>query len=335
MTTAVMPAKTERPMEWTQEKINLIKKTVAYGTTDLELQLFLHTAERTGLDPLRRQLHAIKREDKRGGKTMTIQTGIDGYRLIAARTGEHGGTDDAVHDGTVTVSSLCLKCGSEAGGEAPAKASVTVYRIKQGIRCPFSATARWREYYPGDGPAGFFWRKMPFGQLAKCAEALALRKAFPAEMSGLYTDDEMAQAGNPETPPIEVEPATATSPPPPPPIQSTPVIHDADDDLGDGVECVTGILTRYTPAQGSGKGSKPQVVEIEMATGEVLRLGGFDLLKEVENLVGSRVDCSYISKPSKRGGRPFLNVVAIRPASRDSILAEPEYDEPDEDFDLG
>lgn len=164
--------------EMSNEQINLIKRTVALGATDLELQLFLNQCKRTGLDPLSRQIHFIKRNG-----VGTIQTGIDGYRVIAERTGSYAGNDEPVFSYF------------EAGDSTPQRASVTVYRIIAGQRCPFTASAHWNEYYPGDGSQGFFWRKMPHGQLAKCAEALALRKAFPNDLSGIYTNEEMAQAG--------------------------------------------------------------------------------------------------------------------------------------------
>lgn len=167
--TAALPAIT-----FTREQIDLIKETVAKDTTDNELALFLYTAKRTGLDPLVRQIHAVKR----GGK-MAIQVGIDGFRLVADRTRNHAGTDDPVY---------------EVGKDGlPVKATVTVYKIVNGQRCPFSATARWSEYFPGEAQ-GFQWKKMPFLMLGKCAEALALRKGFPAELSGVYAPEEMDQA---------------------------------------------------------------------------------------------------------------------------------------------
>lgn len=161
--------------QW-ESKLDLIKRTVANGATSDELDLFLYHARRAGLDPLARQIYFVKRKG-RG----TIQVGIDGLRLIADRTGIYAGNDDAVFE-------------TGEGEKYPAKATVTVYKMVQGQRCAFSATARWSEYYPGD-EQGFQWRKMPHVMLAKCAEALALRKAFPMEMSGLYVHEEMEQAG--------------------------------------------------------------------------------------------------------------------------------------------
>lgn len=161
-----------------REKIDLIKATVAKGSTDLELELFLHACKRTGLDPLMKQIYAIKRMNNKTGKEdMSIQTGIDGYRLIADRTGQYAGSDEA---------SYML---GEDG--FPDVASVTVYKLVGSLRCAFSSSARWNEYCQAASP---MWKKMPFLMLAKCAEALALRKAFPAELSGVYTHEEMMQA---------------------------------------------------------------------------------------------------------------------------------------------
>jgi len=168
---------------FTPDQINLIKRTVAVGATDDELALFVHVANKSGLDPFAKQIYAIKRNGK-----MAFQTGIDGFRLVAARSGVHAGTDEAVH---------------ELNGEGLlVKSTVTVWKIVGGMRVPFTATARWSEYVQDVGP---MWKKMPFTMLAKCAEALALRKAFPADLSGIYAHEEMAQADNA---PIQTVPVT-------------------------------------------------------------------------------------------------------------------------------
>jgi len=170
---------TQNTLAFTREQIDLIKQTVARGATDTELQLFLYTAKRVGLDPLTKQIHAIKRWDSQAGKeTMAIQTGIDGYRLIADRTGKLGGIDDAIFD--------------REDKDHPEKATVTVYKIINGEKCPFTASARWQEYcaFKRDGTPMALWKKMPYLMLGKCAEALALRKAFPADLTGIYTFEE-------------------------------------------------------------------------------------------------------------------------------------------------
>lgn len=213
--------------------IDLIKQTVAKGTTDAQLKLFLYTAQRTGLDPLTRQIHCVMRNNKKYDpntrawteeSVMTIQTGIDGYRTIAERSGSLAGIDDAIYD-------------SEEN-ENPKKATVTVYRIINGIRCPFTATARWLEYaqiYEKDEyvdnkktgkkitTLGPMWKKMPYLMLAKCAEALALRKAFPNDLTNIYTNEEMAQADNViQHVDVEVTPVPSTQPlPANQPVQKT------------------------------------------------------------------------------------------------------------------
>lgn len=173
----------------TREQIELIKATVARGASDNELKLFLYTANRTGLDPLTKQIHFIKRrvwnsQQQAYDEVGTIQTGIDGYRVVAARNGL-AGIEDAVFD--------------SEDGKHPNKATVCVYRLVNGTRVPFTASARWNEYVQAkkDGTPIAMWAKMPYLMLAKVAEALALRKAFPNDLSGVYTNEEMSQADAP------------------------------------------------------------------------------------------------------------------------------------------
>jgi phage recombination protein Bet len=173
-------------VSWTSEQVELIKRTIAVGATMDELQLFLYQAKRTGLDPLSRQIHFVKRKDKG-----TIQTAIDGYRLIADRTGKYAGSDDYLFD--EGIPQYLHMIGKDT--QVPVTATVTVYKMCDGMKVAFTATAGWSEYCPSDEKSGFMWRKMPYLMIGKCAEALALRKAFPAELSGIYTNEEMMQSG--------------------------------------------------------------------------------------------------------------------------------------------
>lgn len=159
----------------TTDQLELVKETIAKGATDAELGLFLYDCRRRGLHPLDRLLHFTKR----GGKYTPV-TAIDLFRSRAAETGDHVGTDDAIFYGLP--------------GDPGFMATVTVYRMVRGEKCPFTATARMSEYMP-EPPNDFMWKKMPYGQLGKCAEALALRKGFPQELDGLHTFEEMEQAG--------------------------------------------------------------------------------------------------------------------------------------------
>ena len=173
------------PNGFTREQVDLVKTQIAKGANDTELALFLAQCSRTGLDPFSRQIYWISR----GGRGST-QVSIDGFRVIAERSGEMDGQEVSwCNDDGVWFEVWLHK-------EPPAAARVLVYR--KGCTHAFPAIAKWTEYNAG-GP---MWQKMPANQLAKCAEALALRKAFPHQLSGLYTPDEMAQA---DTPPVVVE----------------------------------------------------------------------------------------------------------------------------------
>lgn len=158
-------------LEFTEEQVKLIKSQIAPKASDNELALFLYQAKRTGLDPLARQIYCLPI----GGK-MSIQTSIDGFRVVAERSGDYAGQDEPEFiekDGK-------LEC-----------AKVRVYRWKGEQRYLAAVGVAYMSEYKQSSP---MWTKMPHTMLAKCAEALALRKAYPQDLSGIYTGDEMAQA---------------------------------------------------------------------------------------------------------------------------------------------
>lgn len=216
------------PMFSAEQRELLARTILREVKSEDERRLFIETCERTRLDPFQRQIFPVIRREKVGRGSddhwvdrMTIQVSIDGFRLVAQRTGEYAGQVGPHW------------CGPDGqwrdvwlAPEPPVAARVGVYR--RGFVEALFAVARFDAYaqtrtVKTDGGrqklvhAGL-WARMPDLMIGKCAEALALRRAFPAELSGLYTSDEMAQAENPPAA-APLEPRTqerpAAAPPPP------------------------------------------------------------------------------------------------------------------------
>jgi phage recombination protein Bet len=164
--------------------------------TEAELMAFLHECQRRKLDPFSRQIYLIGRKDKsKGRKVYRSQTSIDGFRLIARRAADKSGIDYSYED--------TIWYGADGGRheiwlspQPPAGAKVVVIRGS----ARFDAVARYGAYVQTDWDGNPLkqWRTMPDVMIAKCAEALALRKAFPEDLGGIYTEDEMGQADNPQ-----------------------------------------------------------------------------------------------------------------------------------------
>lgn len=170
----------QQEQSYDQKKVDLIKRTICKGATDDELQLFIQTCKKTGLDPFMRQIFSVKRWDSSEKReVMTIQTGIDGYRLIADRTGRYapGRNPEFGYDGK---------------GNLRSAKSFVKKKTSDGTWHEVSAIAFWEEYVQKtkQGEATHFWKSKGHIMLSKCAEMLALRRAFPAELSGLHIQAE-------------------------------------------------------------------------------------------------------------------------------------------------
>lgn len=168
----------QAPAVLRDEDLSLLKDTLTQNLTEAEFRLFVRACRHLGLDPFSKQIYAFKRNSKDGPR-LSIQTSIDGFRLIADRTGRYapGRASTYTYDGEGKLESATAYVKKHSAGEWHEVAE----------------TAYWLEYYPGKNQ-GHMWDKMPHVMLSKVAEARALRRAFPAELSGVYSGEEMEQA---------------------------------------------------------------------------------------------------------------------------------------------
>lgn len=172
------------PQDFSTQQIELIKKTIMPGADEVEFATFLNLCKAKRLDPLTRQIYAIK---PRNGGWQTFAS-IDGLRVIAQRSGQYAGQVGP------------LWCGEDGkwvdvwlASGSPAAAKVGV--LRKGWPEPLWGVATFRSYGKDQGT----WSKMPDVMLAKCAEAIALRKAFPDDLAALYVREEFDAPEAPES----------------------------------------------------------------------------------------------------------------------------------------
>lgn len=208
-----------------RKELDTLRRTIAHDLNDSEFELFAAICRRTGLDPIARQIYAVKRWDGRQKReVMQVQTSIDGFRVIAQRSGNYAGP------------ATTYWCGPDGkwvdvwlADKPPAAAKAGVYR--KDFAEPVYAVAKFESYCARnkDGSLQNLWRTMPEVMIAKCAEALAIRKAFPNDVAGVYTREEMAQTNNvrvtvqrPSAPPLPAEVSGGGEPTGPPPAATAP-----------------------------------------------------------------------------------------------------------------
>lgn len=186
-TPAITEEYTMKEFGWSKSRFETIQRMYFKGLTPDDIAVFGHVCKHVGLDPFLKQIYPVVRltKDKDGNKkpTMSIQTGIDGYRAIAERTGKYSPGKEPLFkydkDGRLfSATAYVMKMTND----------MTWHEV--------AATAILSEYRPAF--QNDFWGTKPHIMISKCAEALALRKAFPAELSGVYTKEEMDQAGKEE-----------------------------------------------------------------------------------------------------------------------------------------
>lgn len=177
----VQPQSPAEPSLFTDERITLIRNTVAKDAPEDVFRAMIDIAKVRNLDPMAKQI-GVAKFDRNG--PWTVYTPIDGYRAIAGDHPDFAGKDAPVFGPAMGT--------TPQGKSSPEWCSVTVYRLVGGQRMPFTETVYWEEYYGGE--KNFSWNKMPRTMLAKVAESHALRQAFTRSLSGIYTQEEMDQA---------------------------------------------------------------------------------------------------------------------------------------------
>ncbi len=172
---------------WTKSRFEVIQRMYFKDLTSDDIAVFGHVCKHIGLDPFLKQIYPVVRNTKQsdGTKkpTMSIQTGIDGYRAIAERTGNYSPGKEPLFK-------------YDKDGRLFSATAYVMKMTNDGKWHEVAATAIISEYRPAF--ANDFWGSKPHIMISKCAEALAIRKAFPAELSGVYTKEEMDQADKEE-----------------------------------------------------------------------------------------------------------------------------------------
>jgi phage recombination protein Bet len=180
-------ALTSDQIQWTPPQRAALAQIGLDKADDANLSVFLHYCQRTGMDPFTRQIYMIGRWDRQtGGLKYTIQMAIDGFRIIAQRSKQYAGQTEPQWCGRDGV----WKDVWVDHTTPPVAARIGV--LRHGWPQPTYAVAHFAEFAPmRNGEPEAMWKRMPANQIVKCAEAAALRKAFPNDLSGMYVPEEL------------------------------------------------------------------------------------------------------------------------------------------------
>lgn len=179
---------------WTDKQRAALSVLGVRDASNADLAVFMHVSQRSGLDPFSKQIYMIKRRVKEDGQWIdkwTIQTGIDGFRVIRDRVAERQGVTVAYED-TIWYDRDGREHKVWLSEDEPAGCVVTV--VKDGRRYP--GALRFNSYAARSRDSGELtgqWRTMPDHMIEKCCEAFALRRAFPHDLGGVQLEDEMPQ----------------------------------------------------------------------------------------------------------------------------------------------
>lgn len=189
---------TAQQLEWLEARglnettWHVLTNSIFVGAQPQSIMMAVEYCKARGLDIMKKPCHIVPMwvkdaRTKKGGMRDIIMPSITEQRITAARTGEYAGQDAAVFGEMVTIKF------NKTNHVVPDFCTVTVYRIVQGKKVPFTHTEYFEEACATtkDGDLNTMWTKRKRGQLAKCAEAGALRKAFPEEIGNEYTVEEM------------------------------------------------------------------------------------------------------------------------------------------------
>lgn len=172
--------------------ITVLENSLYPGASTTSIALVINYCRAAGLDPMQKPVHIVPMWDSKAGRMRdVVMPGVGLYRTQAARSGAYGGISEPEfgEDVQETIGGVAITY--------PKWCRVTVRRIVNGVPTDFTARELWKENYAVKGgkeksiAPNAMWCKRPYAQLAKCAQAQALRMAFPEMVGAQPTADEL------------------------------------------------------------------------------------------------------------------------------------------------